>query len=212
MRGDGKGRKEPGGVYIAQIEKCVPPLCEDRSTRAPKRHTRLACRAVARVGRWPRFRDACLLSNRAQGGSTQWAFWWTLCERSRRALKRRGALGWLRSIGSGRGSGSRAYLRWSCGWRSTVQLEVQPLLFVVGRRIAKEEMKAIRDACKPEEKRLKEEALKRKVAAAQKKKEGVKGAKGGAGRPPPQPQYGDEKVANRDISIRVWHGATEKGP
>jgi hypothetical protein len=33
MRGDGKGRKEPGGVYIAQIEKCVPPLCEDRSTR-----------------------------------------------------------------------------------------------------------------------------------------------------------------------------------
>ena len=23
MRADGKGRKEPGGVYIAQIERCV---------------------------------------------------------------------------------------------------------------------------------------------------------------------------------------------
>jgi hypothetical protein len=28
--------------------------------------------------------------------------------------------------------------------------------------------------------------------------------------PPQQTQYGDAKVANRDI--RVWHGATEMGP
>jgi hypothetical protein len=54
--------------------------------------------------------------------------------------------------------------------------------------------------------------------------QGAQRARVGGGRSAPlQPQahrpvrpsqcgsYGDEKVANRDIS-RVWHGATEKGP
>lgn len=82
------------------------------------------------------------------------------------------------------------------------------------RRISKEEMKAIRDACKPEEKRLREQALQRKLNPQQNPKgaeakaaghhKGLKGLKKGEGQR--ARKAGGENAKARLRQARTQHG------